>query len=223
VLECSPHSVKTKRQSLWYSFAPQVAKWPNELCIWSREKTYTWQETHDRAVQWGHFFLAQGVQPGDMVATYLMNSADFLVIWLGLFSIGCAPAHLNYNLKGDALLHCLKVANVKLVVVDEEAECAARFEEARSRVEEMGVKPFTRVQPPFQKTNSVKTSSAQTQHAFYILAEPQASRKQENSWLTDTTSAALLTPHLSIRNLDQEATAGTVACLFSMVLADCRV
>lgn len=71
-----------------------------------------------------------------------MNSADFLVIWMGLFSIGCAPAHLNYNLKGDALIHCLKVANVKLVLVDEEKECLARFEEARGRVKELGVEDF---------------------------------------------------------------------------------
>ncbi|KAF2028426.1 acetyl-CoA synthetase-like protein [Setomelanomma holmii] len=136
--------VKTKRQSLWYSFTPHVPKYSQNLCIWSREKTYTWQEVHDRAVQWGNFFLAQGVRPGNMVATYLMNSADFLVIWLGLFSIGCAPAHLNYNLKGDALLHCLRVAGVKLVVVDEEEGCQERFQGWKDRAEqELGIRAFT--------------------------------------------------------------------------------
>jgi acyl-CoA synthetase (AMP-forming)/AMP-acid ligase II len=94
-------------------------------------------------VQWAHFFLAQGVMPGDMVATYLMNSADFVVIWMGLFCIGCAPAHLNYNLKGDALIHCLKIAGVKMVLVDEDAECRARFEECQERVSELGVRPYT--------------------------------------------------------------------------------
>jgi acyl-CoA synthetase (AMP-forming)/AMP-acid ligase II len=81
--------------------------------------------------------------PGDMVATYLMNSADFVVIWMGLFCIGCAPAHLNYNLKGDALIHCLKIAGVKMVLVDEDAECRARFEECQERVSELGVRPYT--------------------------------------------------------------------------------
>jgi acyl-CoA synthetase (AMP-forming)/AMP-acid ligase II len=79
-----------------------------------------------------------------MVATYLMNSADFMVIWLGLFCIGCAPAHLNYNLKGEGLVHCLKIAGVKMVLVDAETECAARFSACRDTVEiELGVKPFT--------------------------------------------------------------------------------
>lgn len=136
--------VETKRQSLWYSFAPHVPKYADNLCIWSREKSYTWSEFHDRAVQWAHFFLDQGVKPGDMVATYLMNSADFMAIWLGLFCIGCAPAHLNYNLKGESLIHCLRVAGVKLVLVDSEPDCAARFDACKEQIQnELGVIPFT--------------------------------------------------------------------------------
>lgn len=136
-------AVRTKRQCLWYAFTPHVAKYANDLCVWSREKTYTWQQVHDQAVQWAHFFLEQGVRPGDMVATYLTNSADFVVIWLGLWCIGCAPAMLNYNLRGDAMLHCLKIADVKVVLVDAEPECAGRFDEVRGRMQELGVTPFT--------------------------------------------------------------------------------
>lgn len=136
--------VNTKRQSLWYSFAPHVPKYANELCIWSRERTYTWLEVHDKAIQWAHFFLANGVKPGDMVATYLMNSADFMVIWLGLFCIGCAPAHLNYNLKGESLIHCLRVAGVKMVLVDSDPECAARFDACKEQAEkDLNVTSFT--------------------------------------------------------------------------------
>lgn len=130
------------RLSTWSSFAEHVPKYPNELCIWSRERQYTWQETHDKAAQWAQFFLSHGVQPGEMVATYLMNSADFLTLWLGLWCIGCAPAMLNYNLKGESLVHCLRIARVKLVLVDKDAECMARFEETKGVVEkELGVIP----------------------------------------------------------------------------------
>jgi acyl-CoA synthetase (AMP-forming)/AMP-acid ligase II len=136
-------SVRTKRQSLWYAFAPHVPLYASNLCIWSRDKTYTWQQTHDGAVRWAHFFLAQGVRPGDMVGTYLANSAEFPVIWLALWCIGCAPAMLNYNLKGESLVHCLRIAGVRIVLVDADAEVRERFEECRGRVEEMGVTPFT--------------------------------------------------------------------------------
>jgi acyl-CoA synthetase (AMP-forming)/AMP-acid ligase II len=150
--------VKNRRQCLWYCFAPHVPKYSNDLCIWSREKTYTWEQVHDRAVQWAHFFLANGVKPGDMVATYLMNSADFMVIWLGLFCIGCAPAHLNYNLKGEGLIHCLRIAGVKMVLVDGESESAVRFEACRKRVEkELDVKPFTVDESLLEKVYSGST------------------------------------------------------------------
>ncbi|KAF1938241.1 acetyl-CoA synthetase-like protein [Clathrospora elynae] len=132
--------VKNKRLSLWYSFALHVPKYSSDLCIWTRNKSYTWQQVHDRAVQWAHFFLAHGVKPGDMVATYLMNSAEFMFIWLGLFCIGCAPAHLNNNLKGESLIHCLRMAGVKTVLVDAEDECIQRFDGVKVVVEkELGV------------------------------------------------------------------------------------
>lgn len=101
----------------------------DELCIWSRTKTYTWQQVHDRAVQWAQFFLSKGAKPGDLVAIYLVNSADFMVIWLGLLCIGCAPALLNYNLKGEALVHCLKISGASLILVDDDQEVRTRFED----------------------------------------------------------------------------------------------
>ncbi|KAF2179764.1 acetyl-CoA synthetase-like protein [Zopfia rhizophila CBS 207.26] len=132
--------LKENRLSLWYSFAEQAQKYPDSLCIWSRDQQYTWQETYDRAVQWARFFLAQGVKPGDLVATYLMNSADFIVIWLSLWCIGCAPAMVNYNLKGNSLVHCLRVSQAKVLLVDTDENCSERFEVSRDVIErELGI------------------------------------------------------------------------------------
>lgn len=133
-------AVAQNRLCLWYAFAPHVAKHPNDLCIWSRTETYTWQQVHDRAAQWAQFFLSKGVKPGELVAMYLVNSVDFMVIWLGLLCIGCAPALLNYNLRGEALVHCLKISGAKLILVDEDPEVHARFTEVQSRIQsELGV------------------------------------------------------------------------------------
>lgn len=40
--------------------------------------------------------------------------------WLGLLAIGAAPAMINHNLRGDALIHCLKISGAALLLVDEE-------------------------------------------------------------------------------------------------------
>jgi acyl-coenzyme A synthetase/AMP-(fatty) acid ligase len=85
--------------------------------------------------------LQQGVQPGKLVAQYMMNRPEFLFVHLGSWAIGSAPAWINYNLAGDALVHCLKVAGSKVIIVDEDEDCRKRIEDVRERLEgELGMK-----------------------------------------------------------------------------------
>ena len=70
----------------------------------------------------------------------MMNRPEFLFAHLGLWSVGSAPAWINYNLAGDALVHCLAVAAAKILLVDEESECRQRIEAVRVRLEgELGM------------------------------------------------------------------------------------
>ena len=131
-----------KGQSLWYQFEAQVHRLPSDAeAIWSRTGCYTWAEAYANACRYGQFMLQQGVQPGKLVAMYMMNRPEFLFTHLGSWAIGSAPAWINYNLAGDALVHCLKVAGSKVIIVDEDAECRRRIEEVRDRLEgELGMK-----------------------------------------------------------------------------------
>ncbi|KAL4898673.1 hypothetical protein BDV59DRAFT_206951 [Aspergillus ambiguus] len=121
--------------NVWLVFLEAVAQYPHMVCMWTRERVYTYHDVLARSNQWAHFFLSKGVKKGELVAVYLTNRAEFMFVWLGLWSIGCAPAAINYNLAGDALVHCLKVSNAKIVLVDDDDECRARMEESRGVVE----------------------------------------------------------------------------------------
>lgn len=77
--------------------------------------------------------------PGDFIAMYQTNTPEFLFTHLGAWAIGCAPAWINYNLGGDALVHCLRVAGARVVVVDGDEGCKARIEDVRERLEGMGM------------------------------------------------------------------------------------
>ena len=46
---------------------------------------------------------------------------------------------LNFNLAGDALIHCLKISGAKIVIVDEELKVRARIEGDRQRIERLGM------------------------------------------------------------------------------------
>ncbi|KAF1991572.1 acetyl-CoA synthetase-like protein [Aulographum hederae CBS 113979] len=129
------------RMSLWYPFEAQAQRIPNEDCLWSREGTYTWRETYAQGCRYAQFFLSQGIKPKSLVAFYLTNTPEFILAMLGSWAVGTAPANINYNLAGNALIHCLRVSGSKIVLVDEDSDCRARIEESRDRIErELGMK-----------------------------------------------------------------------------------
>ncbi|KAH7398706.1 hypothetical protein DE146DRAFT_655357 [Phaeosphaeria sp. MPI-PUGE-AT-0046c] len=130
-----------KGQSLWYQFEAQVRRLPpHDEAIWSRNGCYTWAETYANACRYGQYMLQNGVQPNSLFAMYMMNRPEFLFAHLGSWAIGSAPAWINYNLAGDALVHCLKVAGAKFLLVDEDGDCRRRIEEVGDRLEgELGM------------------------------------------------------------------------------------
>jgi acyl-CoA synthetase (AMP-forming)/AMP-acid ligase II len=131
-------TVRTKRQCLYYLFEDSAHTRLNDDCIWSREGCYTWAQTYNRVNQYAQWYLEQGVKPHDLVSFYMTNSPDFIFAWLGLWAIGAAPAMINYNLSGKALMHCLRVAGSKLILVDEDPELRKRIEDARDEIEGLG-------------------------------------------------------------------------------------
>ncbi|OQU95987.1 AMP-binding enzyme domain-containing protein [Cladophialophora immunda] len=113
-------AVTKKKKSLWYLFEFEARLHPVKECIWSEAGSYTWAEVHQQSCRYANWFLSQGIASGQLVALYLQNCPEFIFAWLGLWAIGCAPAMINYNLSGDALLHCLRLAEAPLILVDSE-------------------------------------------------------------------------------------------------------
>jgi acyl-CoA synthetase (AMP-forming)/AMP-acid ligase II len=75
------------------------------------------------------------------MATYLVNSPEVVFSMAGSWAIGSAPALINYNLGGDGLIHCLKVAQSTVLLVDEDEACRERIEAERTRIEnELGMR-----------------------------------------------------------------------------------
>ncbi|KAJ4297536.1 hypothetical protein N0V90_005428 [Kalmusia sp. IMI 367209] len=128
-------------RSLWYFFEDQVHQLPETSeAIWSRAGCYTWAETYANACRYAQFFLQNGVKPGELVSFYLTNQPEFMFAHLGSWGVGSAPALINHHLAGDALVHCLKVAGGRLLLVDEDSEAQERIEAVRDRIEgELGM------------------------------------------------------------------------------------
>ena len=80
------------------------------------------------------------MKPHDYVAFYMMNSPEFVFAWMGLWAVGAAPAMINYNLQGKALLHCLGVCGARLLLVEDEGDLRQRVEESWAEIEGRGMK-----------------------------------------------------------------------------------
>ncbi|KAI9769113.1 MAG: hypothetical protein M1840_004464 [Geoglossum simile] len=109
-----------KRASPWYSFEEKVRWHPSRTCLWSRAGVYTWAEALDISSRYAQWYISKGVKSKEFVAIYLQNSPEFIFAWLGLWAIGAAPAMINHNLRGDALMNCLRVSGAALLLVDKE-------------------------------------------------------------------------------------------------------
>jgi acyl-coenzyme A synthetase/AMP-(fatty) acid ligase len=63
-----------------------------------------------------------------------------MFVWYACAAIGAAPAFINFNLEGKALMHCLDVCQTRVLIVDEDAGCQQRISQSRSEIEARGTK-----------------------------------------------------------------------------------
>ncbi|KAI4217643.1 MAG: hypothetical protein LQ351_000239 [Letrouitia transgressa] len=83
-------------------------------------KQWTYREVYDISLRHGQWLKTRfGIAPKEVVALDFMNSAVFIFLWMGLWSIGAYPAFINYNLSGKALLHCVTTSAARVVLIDE--------------------------------------------------------------------------------------------------------
>ncbi|KAL9033822.1 MAG: hypothetical protein Q9214_007328, partial [Letrouitia sp. 1 TL-2023] len=122
------------RLSSFYQFEHHALTSPNIQAIWSRAGTYTFAQAYDLSCKYGNWYLSLGIRPGDFVALYLQNSPDLLFAWIGLWSIGAAPAMINWNLGGEGLMHCLNISKAKLLICDERADLRDRIEGVQTEI-----------------------------------------------------------------------------------------
>ena len=149
-----PAAVRQDRVSPWYLLAETCKRRANDRAIWTRSGTLTFQELHDQVVRYAQWMLKEGIRPGDLVALYLHNSAEFLILMYATLCIGAGPAMINYNLEGKALMHCLSVCDSKLLIMDPDSGCQQRINDSRGEIERAGTKIVTLDQSFKQQVSS---------------------------------------------------------------------
>lgn len=84
----------------------------------SSDGSLTYRELTRRCNQFARWGLLQELRSGDTVCLVMLNSVEYLPIWLGLIRIGVRVALVNTHLSGDALAHAINLAAPSLVIAD---------------------------------------------------------------------------------------------------------
>ncbi|HEX4307273.1 MAG TPA: AMP-binding protein [Solirubrobacterales bacterium] len=101
----------------------------DKVLMVSREEELTYREADLRSNRIANSLLALGIEPGDVVSTFMYNSIDHAAFWFGCAKLGVIWAPLNISLRGDDLAWTVGNTQAKLVVV--EAELLEHFLEVR--------------------------------------------------------------------------------------------
>lgn len=106
-----------RQQTLPALFDSLVENYGDNVALLDSNETLTYRELYQRSNQIARFAKAHGLNSGSVVCLLMPNRPDYVAIWLALTRIGCTVALLNTNLRGDALLHCIRVAQAAVLIV----------------------------------------------------------------------------------------------------------
>jgi acyl-CoA synthetase (AMP-forming)/AMP-acid ligase II len=96
--------------------AATVERVGDRLAVADGDARFTWAELQDRARTFGAGLVASGVQPGDRVALWAPNSAEWIVAVHGLFQAGATLVPVNTRFKGAEAADILGRSRAKVLV-----------------------------------------------------------------------------------------------------------
>jgi len=88
------------------------------LVVGDQRRTY--RQLEERANRMGHHLAAAGIEPGDHIGIYGLNSVEWLEAALAAYKIRAVPVNVNYRYVEDELRYLFDNADLKAVVYDRE-------------------------------------------------------------------------------------------------------
>ncbi|KAL5286698.1 SLC27A4 family protein [Megaselia abdita] len=101
-------------------FKEIVKKHPERPAFILDDKTLTFQEVEEFSNKIASYFKSKGFERGDTISVLMETNVVYPCIWLGLSKIGVVAALINYNLRKEPLIHSIKVANSKAIILGSE-------------------------------------------------------------------------------------------------------
>ena len=85
---------------------------PDKVAIVFEDRKLTFKEVDEASNRIANMLRSStNLQHGDTVALFMDNCPEYILIYLALSKIGVTGAFINYNLRGESLTHCIRIAD----------------------------------------------------------------------------------------------------------------
>uniref|UniRef100_A0A8C1MHS9 Very long-chain fatty acid transport protein n=1 Tax=Cyprinus carpio TaxID=7962 RepID=A0A8C1MHS9_CYPCA len=103
-------------------FAKSVKKYGDKtaLIFEGTGEKWNFKELDEYSNRVANLLLQRGFKEGDVIALFMENRSQYVGLWLGMAKIGVEAALINFNLRLEALVHCVNISSAKAVVFGSE-------------------------------------------------------------------------------------------------------
>lgn len=101
-------------------FEELAQRQPEKACFVIGERQLSFGQALEVSQKVAGYFQERGLKRGDCVALLMETRVEYVCIWLGLSQLGVITALINSHLRGDSLLHCIRVAKACALIVGSE-------------------------------------------------------------------------------------------------------
>lgn len=122
------------RANLFYKLEEHVAnpKIANQIFLIYEGRSWTFKQYYDLVLRYaGWLHRVHNVVAGEIIALDFMNCPSFLFLVTALWSLGASPALINSNITSKSLLHCVKISNARLLILDPEVASKVLSDEVK--------------------------------------------------------------------------------------------
>ncbi|MBI1398901.1 long-chain-acyl-CoA synthetase [Hyphomonas sp.] len=103
-------------------FERAVDAFPDNIAFRFEGRSMTYAQFDALASRFANWAIAQGLKAGDCISLFMENRPEYVAAWAGFSKAGLVTALINHNLEGDALAHCVNIAQTRLIVTGAEQD-----------------------------------------------------------------------------------------------------
>ncbi|MBV1880798.1 MAG: long-chain-acyl-CoA synthetase [Pseudomonadales bacterium] len=125
-------NTKKEMDSMGLCIERTVKRYPNRPAIYFEDRMLTYREFNEEANRVAHLLVDKGVKRGDVVALFMQNRPEYLIMFTAIAKTGACAALLNNTQTGKVLAHGINLVSPVLAIVG--AELAEPFNEIRKDI-----------------------------------------------------------------------------------------